>query len=163
MGEWKYSSTTLDLSTRQGQVDSFTLQLLYPGRIEPWYPLNEKWGWAQSWSGKTEGTVNYCKLKNSHFSWCIITIDPHFYLLTMNSAIQTNLNYKAFQECSFLRCGAVWVLWEPRPTRRHVQKTAILQSPEWKPKILYKAFIIYYRKLCKSGMSELKREQKMQL
>jgi hypothetical protein len=52
MGEWKYSSTILDLGTRCRWVFSFTLRLLYPRGSRPRYPLARRLGGPQSRSGR---------------------------------------------------------------------------------------------------------------
>jgi hypothetical protein len=49
VGEWKYSSTILDLSARSRWVVSFTQQLLYPQGKSPWYPFGRRLGGSQSW------------------------------------------------------------------------------------------------------------------
>jgi hypothetical protein len=51
MGEWRYSSTILDLGTRWRRVVSFTSRPLYPRGKRPQYPLDRKLVGPQSWSG----------------------------------------------------------------------------------------------------------------
>jgi hypothetical protein len=51
MGEWRYSSTFIDLGTRWRWVVSFTPLQLYPWRRSLWYPLDRRQGGPQSWSG----------------------------------------------------------------------------------------------------------------
>jgi hypothetical protein len=50
MGEWRYSSTILDLGTRWKRVVSFTLPPLYPRGKRPPYPLHRRLGGPQSQS-----------------------------------------------------------------------------------------------------------------
>jgi hypothetical protein len=51
MGEWRYSSTILDLGTRWRWVVSFTPWSLYPRGKRPRYPLDRRVGERQSTSG----------------------------------------------------------------------------------------------------------------
>jgi hypothetical protein len=51
MGEWRYSSTFLDLGTRWRWVVSFTSLPLYPRGYRPRYPLDRRLGGPQSQSG----------------------------------------------------------------------------------------------------------------
>jgi hypothetical protein len=52
MGEWRYSSTILDLFTRCRWVVSFTLLPLYPRRKNSLHPLDMRLGGPQSRSGR---------------------------------------------------------------------------------------------------------------
>jgi hypothetical protein len=54
MGEWRYSSTILDLGTRWMWVVSFTPRPLDPREKSPWYPLDRTLGRPQSRSGRCE-------------------------------------------------------------------------------------------------------------
>jgi hypothetical protein len=58
MGEWKYSSTILDLGTRCKWVVSFTLLPLYSRGNRPRHPLDRKLGGPQSRSGRCEEDKN---------------------------------------------------------------------------------------------------------
>jgi hypothetical protein len=51
-GEWRYSSTILDLGTRWRWVVSLTLQPLYPPGNRPRYPLDRRLGGSQCQSGR---------------------------------------------------------------------------------------------------------------
>jgi hypothetical protein len=51
MGEWRYSSTILDLSTRWWWVVSFMSMSLYHQGNIPRYPLDRRLSGPQSWSG----------------------------------------------------------------------------------------------------------------
>jgi hypothetical protein len=50
IGEWRYSSTILDLDIRSRWVVSFTPRPLYSRGKSPWYPLDRRLGGPQSWS-----------------------------------------------------------------------------------------------------------------
>jgi hypothetical protein len=52
MGEWRYTSTILDLDTRWRWVVSFTHLPLYSRGKSPRYPLARRLGWCQSRSGR---------------------------------------------------------------------------------------------------------------
>jgi hypothetical protein len=52
MGEWRYSSTILDLDTKWKWVVSFMLRPLYRRGKNPRYPLDRKLGVVQSRSGR---------------------------------------------------------------------------------------------------------------
>jgi hypothetical protein len=52
MGEWRYSSTIADLSTRWRWVASLTARLLYPWGNRFRYPLDRRLGGPQSRSGR---------------------------------------------------------------------------------------------------------------
>jgi hypothetical protein len=65
MGDWRYSSTVLDLSTRWRWVVSFTPQLLYPLGKSPWYPSDRRVGDPQSRSGCCgEEKIWHCRESN---------------------------------------------------------------------------------------------------
>jgi hypothetical protein len=55
MGEWRYSSTILDLGTRWRWVVSFMPQPLSVGEIAPQYPLDRG---PQNWSGRCAAEKN---------------------------------------------------------------------------------------------------------
>jgi hypothetical protein len=59
MGEWRYSSTILDLSTKWRWVVSFTPRPLYPRGNRPQYPLNRRLGEPQSRSGRCAIEKNF--------------------------------------------------------------------------------------------------------
>jgi hypothetical protein len=52
MGEWRYSSTILDLGTRWRWVVSFMPRPLYPRRKSSGYPMDRRLGGPQSRSGR---------------------------------------------------------------------------------------------------------------
>jgi hypothetical protein len=58
MGERRYRSTILDLSTSWRRVVSFTPQLLYPQRKSPQCPLDRRLGGLQSQSGSCRKEKN---------------------------------------------------------------------------------------------------------
>jgi hypothetical protein len=58
VGEWRYSSTFLNLSTRWRWVVSFTPLPLYPRGKSPRYPLDRRLGEPQSRSGPCEQEKN---------------------------------------------------------------------------------------------------------
>jgi hypothetical protein len=58
MGEWRYSSTILDLGTIWRRVVSFTSRPLYPRGKNLWYPLNRRLGEPQSRYGRCEEEQN---------------------------------------------------------------------------------------------------------
>jgi hypothetical protein len=62
IGEWRYSSTILDLNTGWRWVVSFTLKPLYTWGISPCYPLGRRVGGPQSWSGRCEVEKNLLPL-----------------------------------------------------------------------------------------------------
>jgi hypothetical protein len=63
MGEWRYSSTFLDLSTGWRWVVSYTPLLLYPWGKSPRYPLDRRLGGPQNQSGRC-GEEKSCTVGN---------------------------------------------------------------------------------------------------
>jgi hypothetical protein len=52
MGKWKYTSTVLDLGTKQRRVVSFKPRSLYPWGKSPRYPLGRRLGGPQRKYGR---------------------------------------------------------------------------------------------------------------
>jgi hypothetical protein len=77
MGEWRYSSTILDLGTRWRWVVSFKPQPLWPGGNSPWFPLDRMLGGPQSQSvccGVEENVLPMLGIKPEPSSPQLITI-----------------------------------------------------------------------------------------
>jgi hypothetical protein len=66
MGEWRYSSTILDLSTRWWWVVSFTPRSLYRLRILPRFRLDKRLGGPQSRSGRYREESNLAPCPESN-------------------------------------------------------------------------------------------------
>jgi hypothetical protein len=63
MGEWRYSSTILDLGTGWRWTTSFTPRPLYPQGKGPQWPLNRRLGGPQSWSGRGGEEIISCPFR----------------------------------------------------------------------------------------------------
>jgi hypothetical protein len=95
MGEWRYTSTILDLGTRWRLVVSFKPRpLLYPRGKSPLYPLDRRLGGPQSRSGRCEDEKNLAVLgiepwPSSYTDWATPT--PYtriiFIIITSKTAL----------------------------------------------------------------------------
>jgi hypothetical protein len=83
MGEWRYSSTILDLGTRWRWAISFTPRMLYPRGNCPRYPLDRRLSGPQSRSGRcgeernlppvVSRTPAVQPVARHHADWAILT------------------------------------------------------------------------------------------
>jgi hypothetical protein len=67
MGEWRYSSTSLNLDTRWSWVVTFTPRPLYPRGNCPRYPLDRRLGGPQSLSGHYRRENISCPCRELNF------------------------------------------------------------------------------------------------
>jgi hypothetical protein len=87
MGEWRYSSTFLDLGTRWRQAVSFTALPLYPRGYSTQYPWDRRLGGPRSRSGRCGEETNVTLLGKP---FIFIFIRPYWSLLSCLHSIVRN-------------------------------------------------------------------------
>jgi hypothetical protein len=82
-GEWRYSSTILDLFTKLRWVVSFAHRPLYPLGNNPRYPLDRKLGAPQSRSGRRGEEKNLLPLSGIEHRPVMTSIKPSHFILAL--------------------------------------------------------------------------------
>jgi hypothetical protein len=90
MGEWKYSSSILDLGTRWRWVVSFTARPLYPRGEDPQYPLDIRRGGPQSRYRRRGVEKISCSCRQSNL--CRPTLSPSLHRLSYPGSIVYRLH-----------------------------------------------------------------------